>query len=75
MPLHLTYGEFTLKFAKVTAGAPFLADPILVEADPGDAPSPAGDPAADAICWAHNETSTGVMVDVAGPRTQVTRWS
>src|SRR3954470_21270836 len=35
---HLTYGEFSSKFAKVTAGAPFLADPIVVSADPGDAP-------------------------------------
>ena len=36
--LHLTYGEFSQKFAKATAGAPFLADPIVVEAEPGDAP-------------------------------------
>jgi phosphoserine aminotransferase len=66
--LHLTYGEFSQKFAKVTAGAPFLADPILVEADPGDAPAPTADPAADAIAWAHNETSTGVMVPVERPQ-------
>jgi phosphoserine aminotransferase len=65
--LHLTYGEFSQKFAKATAGAPFLADPILIEADPGDAPAPAADPAADAIAWAHNETSTGVMVPVNRP--------
>jgi phosphoserine aminotransferase len=65
--LHLTYGEFSQKFAKVTAGAPFLADPIVVEADPGDAPTPSADPAADAIAWAHNETSTGVMVPVERP--------
>jgi phosphoserine aminotransferase len=65
--LHLTYGEFSQKFAKATAGAPFLADPILVEADPGDAPAPIADPAADAIAWAHNETSTGVMVPVERP--------
>ena len=65
--LHLTYGEFSQKFAKATAGAPFLAEPILVEADPGDAPAPIADPAADAIAWAHNETSTGVMVPVARP--------
>jgi phosphoserine aminotransferase len=65
--LHLTYGEFSQKFAKTTAGAPFLADPILVEADPGDAPAPSADPSADAIAWAHNETSTGVMVPVARP--------
>jgi phosphoserine aminotransferase len=65
--LHLSYGEFSQKFAKVTAAAPFLADSILVEADPGDAPAPVADPVADAIAWAHNETSTGVMVAVARP--------
>jgi phosphoserine aminotransferase len=65
--LHLTYGEFSSKFAKATAGAPFLADPILVEAEPGDAPAPTADPAADVIAWAHNETSTGVMVPVRRP--------
>ena len=65
--LHLTYGEFSQKFAKVTAGAPFLQDPILVEAGPGDAPAPTADLAADAIAWAHNETSTGVMVEVRRP--------
>jgi phosphoserine aminotransferase len=65
--LHLTYGEFSQKFAKATAAAPFLGDPILVEAEPGDAPEPTAAQGADAIAWAHNETSTGVMVDVRRP--------
>src|ERR1044072_1850753 len=65
--LHLTYGEFSSKFAKVTAGAPFLDEPIVVEASPGDAPDPAADPATDAIAWAHNETWTGVLVEVRRP--------
>jgi phosphoserine aminotransferase len=65
--LHLSYGEFSQKFAKVTAGAPFLGDPIVVEAEPGDAPAPIADPSADVLAWAHNETSTGVMVDVRRP--------
>ncbi len=65
--LHLTYGEFSSKFAKSTAGAPFLADPILIEAEPGDAPAPVADPEADVLAWAHNETSTGVMVPVERP--------
>jgi len=65
--LHLTYGEFSQKFAKVTAGAPFLTDPIVVEAEPGDAPAPVAEPGADVLAWAHNETSTGVMVDVRRP--------
>jgi phosphoserine aminotransferase len=66
--LHLAYGEFSSKFAKATAGAPFLADPILIEAEPGDAPAPVADPDADALAWAHNETSTGVMVPVERPQ-------
>jgi phosphoserine aminotransferase len=65
--LHLSYGEFSQKFAKATAAAPFLEDPILIEAEPGDAPEPVADPVADAIAWAHNETSTGVMVGVHRP--------
>ncbi len=65
--LHLTYGEFSTKFAKAAAVAPFLGDPILIEAEPGDAPAPRGEAAADAIGWAHNETSTGVMVPVERP--------
>src|SRR6201994_4661236 len=65
--LHLVYGEFSSKFAACTRGAPFLADPIVVVAESGDAPSPRADPGADVIAWAHNETSTGVMVPVRRP--------
>ncbi len=39
--LHLTYGEFSSKFAACTKGAPFLADPIVVEAPAATRPSPA----------------------------------
>ncbi len=65
--LHLVCGEFSQKFAAVTGGAPFLADPIVVSADPGDAPQPVADPSADVITWPHNETSTGVMMPVRRP--------
>jgi phosphoserine aminotransferase len=65
--LHLAYGEFSQKLASVTAGAPFLEDPVVVAAEPGDAPAPTADPDVDAIAWAHNETSTGVMVGVERP--------
>ncbi len=65
--LHLSYGEFSSKFAKVTAAAPFLGDPIVIESDPGDAPEPQADAGADVLAWAHNETSTGVMVPVRRP--------
>ncbi|WP_022928533.1 phosphoserine transaminase [Patulibacter americanus] len=67
--LHLTYGEFSSKFASATKGAPFLGDPIVVSADPGTAPDPQAAVAGatesyDVVAWAHNETSTGVMVPV-----------
>jgi phosphoserine aminotransferase len=65
--LHLTYGEFSAKFAQVCADAPFLEQPIVVSAEPGDAPEPVADSDADVIAWAHNETSTGVMVPVVRP--------
>ncbi|SIS16581.1 phosphoserine transaminase [Williamsia sterculiae] len=70
--LHLTYGEFSSKFATVTKGAPFLDAPTVISTDPGTAPDPnditadqAGD--VDLIAWAHNETSTGVAVPVVRP--------
>ncbi len=65
--LHLTFGEFSSKFATVTKTAPFLQDPIVVSADPGDAPEPTSDPSVDVVAWAHNETSTGVMLPVQRP--------
>ncbi|HWX45979.1 MAG TPA: phosphoserine transaminase [Solirubrobacteraceae bacterium] len=69
--LHLVYGEFSSKFAQAAQEAPFLEDPARIEAEVGDAPDPAtADPAAadaDVVAWAHNETSTGVMVPVTRP--------
>lgn len=65
--LHLAYGEFSANFAKTTEAAPFLGDPIVFRADPGDAPEPVADDHTDVIAWAHNETSTGVMVGVQRP--------
>jgi phosphoserine aminotransferase len=70
---HLTFGEFSQKFAAVSVGAPFLEEPVKLSADPGDAPDPlalgplAADAGADALAWAHNETSTGVMAPVIRP--------
>ena len=71
--VHLTYGEFSQKFATVTKGAPHLAEPVVISAEPGGAPDPAqagsaaAEAGADLIAWAHNETSTGVMVPVGRP--------
>lgn len=65
---HLTYGEFSSKFAKVTGGAPFLGESLVASAEPGDAPV-VGQVAdgCDVVAWAHNETSTGVMNAVHRP--------
>ena len=71
--LHLTYGEFSQKFATVAKGAPHLGSPVTIAADPGAAPKLAeveevvAQAGADLIAWAHNETSTGVMVRVTRP--------
>ena len=71
--LHLAYGEFSQKFAAVSQGAPFLAEPVIVSAEPGDAPDPAGvvpagaQAGVDVLAWAQNETSTGVMLPVVRP--------
>ncbi len=65
--LHLTYGEFSSKFASAVAKNPFVGDPIVIKADAGSAPAPQSDPSVDAIAWAHNETSTGVAVPVQRP--------
>jgi phosphoserine aminotransferase len=65
--LHLTYGEFSAKFASAVAKNPFVGDPIIVKADPGSAPVPRSDPSVDVIAWAQNETSTGVAVPVRRP--------
>ncbi|HXY66978.1 MAG TPA: phosphoserine transaminase [Mycobacterium sp.] len=65
--LHLSYGEFSSKFAAAVAKNPFIGEPIIVKADPGSAPEPQTDPSVDVIAWAHNETSTGVAVPVTRP--------
>ena len=66
--LHLTYGEFSRKFAKVDRRAR-RSSPTRSWSRPSPAtrPTPVADPAADVIAWAHNETSTGVMVEVERP--------
>ena len=49
----------------VTAGAPFLADPVVTASEPGTAPAIEPADGVDVITWAHNETSTGVMLPVS----------
>ncbi len=61
---HLSFGEFSSKFAKAAQQAPFLGDPTVITSDPGSRPSPEAEAGIDVYAWAHNETSTAVMAPV-----------
>ena len=64
---HLSFGEFSSKFAKAAAAAPWLADPSVITSDPGSRPASVAEEGVDAYGWAHNETSTAVMAPVVRP--------
>ena len=61
---HLSFGEFSSKFASVTSNAPFLGDSTVIKADPGTLATPRAEAGVDVYAWPHNETSTGVMAPV-----------
>lgn len=58
---HFVCGEFSEKFASVSSGAPHLAEPVVVSAPYGSAPTPQPVANVDVAAYIHNETSTGVM--------------
>ena len=61
---HLSFGEFSSKFATAAKKAPFLGDPSIITSETGTRPVPQAEAGIDAYAWAHNETSTGVMAPV-----------
>ncbi|HEX6056634.1 MAG TPA: phosphoserine transaminase, partial [Intrasporangium sp.] len=61
---HLSFGEFSSKFAAVTQKAPFLGESSVIKADPGTLATPRAEAGIDVYAWPHNETSTGVMAPV-----------
>ncbi|HSK25688.1 MAG TPA: phosphoserine transaminase [Jiangellales bacterium] len=61
---HLSFGEFSAKFATVTRTAPWLEEPTVVKAEPGTLAQPFAEDGVDVYAWPHNETSTGVMAPV-----------
>jgi phosphoserine aminotransferase len=65
---HLSFGEFSSKFAAVARGAPHLDEPDVIESPPGTHPDLRATPEVDAYAFPHNETSTGVMMDVRRPQ-------
>lgn len=64
---HLVFGEFSSKFATAARLAPHLADPSIVEADFGSAPTPLAEADVDVYALTHNETSTGVALPLQRP--------
>ncbi len=64
---HLTFGEFSSKFAAAVKAAPWLDEPSVIASDPGSRPEAKAEAGVDAYAWAHNETSTAVMAPVIRP--------
>jgi phosphoserine aminotransferase len=64
---HLSFGEFSSKFAAGVAAAPFLEAPSVITSEAGTHPDAVADPDVDAYCYPHNETSTGVSMEVVRP--------
>ncbi|HEY7324642.1 MAG TPA: phosphoserine transaminase [Streptosporangiaceae bacterium] len=61
---HLSFGEFSAKFAKATEMAPWLADPSVITSEPGTHPASVAEAGIDAYALTHNETSTGVAMPI-----------
>jgi phosphoserine aminotransferase len=64
---HLSFGEFSSKFAQAAAAAPHIDAPQVIESPVGTHPWPKPDPEVDLYALTHNETSTGVMMDLRRP--------
>ncbi len=64
---HLVFGEFSSKFATACAAAPHLGEPTIVSSEPGSHPEPLAEDGIDLYALTHNETSTGVAMDLRRP--------
>jgi phosphoserine aminotransferase len=64
---HLSFGEFSSRFAATVKAAPHLEDPEVIESAPGTHPSPVARKDVDAYALTHNETSTGVAMEIRRP--------
>lgn len=63
----LTFGEFGSKFAKAAKDAPFVGEPQVIKGEPGSAPVFTPTEGIDFYATPHNETSTGVAVELRRP--------
>ena len=64
---HCSFGEFSARFAAAAAAAPHLEAPDVLVSPPGSHPLPVATDGIDAYALTHNETSTGVCMDVIRP--------
>ena len=65
---HLSFGEFSSKFAQAAGQAPHLDDPVVIWTEPGTHPDPIAQHDIDTYALTQNETSTGVQAPVLRPR-------
>jgi phosphoserine aminotransferase len=65
---HLSFGEFSSKFAAAAKAAPFLDDPEVIKSEPGSHPLPVVEAGIDLYALTHNETSTGVAMPILRPK-------
>jgi phosphoserine aminotransferase len=64
---HLSFGEFSSKFAQAVKAAPHLGEPQVISSPPGTHPEARAEAGVDLYALTHNETSTGVMMEVRRP--------
>ncbi len=64
---HLSFGEFSSKFAAAAAAAPHLGDPEVITAPAGTRPEVRPTDDVDLYALTHNETSTGVAMEIRRP--------
>jgi phosphoserine aminotransferase len=64
---HLAFGNFSESFVNMVAAAPHLDDPEVIASPAGTHPRPRPNPDVDAYALTHNETSTGVAMEVVRP--------
>jgi len=64
---HLSFGEFSSKFAAAAKAAPHLDEPWIIESATGTHPDAMADPDIDLYALTHNETSTGVAMSITRP--------
>lgn len=64
---HLSFGEFSSKFASAAKQAPWLADPEVLKAEPGSRSYAVANDEIDLYAFTHNETSTGVSMAIERP--------